>query len=77
MSWLLIKSVCDYPFFFIITQQIGIVAQLCLYQNTHINYIFNEFYTTNTIKELFEKVPSNTIIGYVKAIGIYDLIKIF
>ena len=34
----------------------------------------NEFYTTNTLKELFEKVPSNKILDYVKAIGIYNLI---
>ena len=34
----------------------------------------NEFYTTNTLKELFEKVPSNKNIDYVKAIGIYSLI---
>ena len=34
----------------------------------------NDFYTTNTLKELFEKVPSNKIIDYVKAIGIYNLI---
>ena len=34
----------------------------------------NEFYTTNTLKELFEKVPSNKIMDYVKAIGIYDII---
>ena len=34
----------------------------------------NEFYTTNTLKELFEKVPGNKIIDYVKAFGIYNLI---
>ena len=34
----------------------------------------NELYTTNTLKELFEKVPSNKIIDYVIAIGIYNLI---
>ena len=50
----------------------------------------NEFYTTNTLKELFEKAPwnefyttntlkapCNKIIDYVKAIGIYNLIYIF
>ena len=34
----------------------------------------NEFYTTNTLKELFEKVPRSKIIYDVKAIGIYNLI---
>ena len=34
----------------------------------------NEFYTTDTYKELFEKVPSSQILDYIKAIGIYNLI---
>ena len=34
----------------------------------------NEFYATNTLKELFEKEPSSKIIDYVKATGIYNLI---
>ena len=41
------------------------------------NETCNEFYTTNTLKELFEKVPSNKIIDYVKTIGIYKLIYIY
>ena len=38
------------------------------------NETINEFYTTDTLKELFEKVPSNKILDYVKTIGIYNLI---
>ena len=34
----------------------------------------NNFYNVASLKELFEKVSYNTIIDYVKAIGIYNLI---